>query len=471
MLAVGMLMGTRPALGQEPPVLRINGAALPPSATQTVPLVFSAVLSAPSDQPVQVGYATSDGSPRDTAPVAPAVAGRDYAPTSGVLRFAPGEVAKPIFVPLLKRHTRAPNKAFLLLLLTPTNASLSSSFAIGKITNQTPPPETAGKACVTEFGQGFTGHPGGMVLGPDGNFWMTEQFDAKLASFDPRTLTTTEYALPPGTFPHFIIVGPDGNLWFTDLFDHIGTFDLKTKSATLYGAGITPGSVPHLILSAPDGNLYFSEQLEERIQIPGGQNKTRTGRSRIAQFNMQTHEITEYFGLMPPGSRLHGMTVGPDGQIWIGLEALDEVARFNLLTKKLDRFAAFSPNSGPHDLAVGPDGYIYVILQYANRIGKLNPNTLEVQEFKTSLTPQDGNSLVEIAFSPDNKYMWFSEFLNDRIGRFNLLTHKVTEFDCGISPNSAPIGIVIGPDRNIWFCEPELDFTVAGRIARLIPPP
>jgi streptogramin lyase len=471
LLVAVLLMASGPATAQAPTLLFINDSAGVPSTTDVVPLVFAVVLSAPSTQTVQVGYTTNDADPGAAAPFAAALAGKDYVPTSGVLTFSPGETFKPIIVPVLKRTVRAPNKIFVVLLLTPANAIFGDAFAVGKITNKTPPPETAGTACATEFSNGFVGHPGGMVVGPDGNFWMTEQFDAKLVSFDPRTLKATEYPLPPGTFPHFIMVGPDNNLWFTDLYDHIGMFDLKTKYATMYSTGITPGAVPHFILSAPDGNLYFSEEAEERIPEPGGQNKTRIGQSRIAQFNMQTKKITEYWGVIPPGARLHGMTVGPDGQIWVGLEGLDQLARFNLGTKKLDRFASFTPGSGPHDLGVGPDGNIYVILQDANTIGKVNINTLEVEEFKTSLTREDGNSLVFLAFSADKKYMWFSEFLNDRVGRFELATHKVTEYDCGISAGSAPIGIVLGPDNEIWFSEPVLDTTISGRIGRIVPTP
>jgi streptogramin lyase len=473
LLLAGLLLTAAggPAAAQTPIFFVITDFASPPPdlVSATIPFVFNVILTAPSTQTVQVGYTTTDGTPASCAPYRCAVAGVDYIPQSGILTFAPGETQKVIIVPVLGRTERAPNKLFNVLLVNPVNALFTNPFGNAKITNQTPPPETTGTACATEYANGFKGHGGGLTLGPDGNFWTTEQYDAKLGSFDPRTLTATEYELPPDTFPHFITVGPDGNLWFTDLHDRVGMFDIRAKKATMYSQGITLGSVPHFILVAPDGNLYFSEQAEENDPLPGGPNKTYTHKGRIAQINPTTKVITEYPGLLPEGSRIHGMVVGPDGHIWAGLEGTDELVRFNLGTKKFDRFVSFSQGSGPHDLLLGPDNNIYVILQTVNRIGQFDPATGETHEYPTSLTREDGPSLVFLTVGPDKKSLWFSEFLNDRIGRFDLVTHKVTDFACGVTPNSAPIGITVGPDNNIWFSEPVLDTRVSGRMGRLIP--
>ena len=73
-----------------------------------------------------------------------------------------------------------------------------------------------------------------------------------------------------------------------------------------------------------------------------------------------------------------------------------------------------------------------------------------------------------ITIGPDNSSIRFSEFLNDRGGRLDLITGQVVELQQGISVNAAPIGIVVGPDGNIWFSEATLDLTRSGRIARLV---
>src|SRR5438128_10876360 len=90
LLAAIFFVTSGPAAAQAPTLLFINDSAGVPSTTDVVPLVFAVVLSAPSNQTVQVGYTTNDADPGAAAPFAAAVAGKDYVPQAGVLTFAPG---------------------------------------------------------------------------------------------------------------------------------------------------------------------------------------------------------------------------------------------------------------------------------------------------------------------------------------------------------------------------------------------
>jgi streptogramin lyase len=321
---------------------------------------------------------------------------------------------------------------------------------------------------VTEFTEGFTGHPAGMVLGPDRNFWFTEEYDQQIGTFNIRTQTATEFDVPPGTFPHGITVGPDRNIWFAGYADVIGKFDLSTRAVTLFRQGITPGSIPHVIVSAPDGNLYFSEQGTGEIPTPDPLARMCEGASgRIAQFNMANQQITEYTDGLPADNCLHGITVGPDGNIWAAIHSADRIARFNLQTKKFDLFVSFSPGSHPIDLITGPDRRIYVTLQGSNSLGQFDLRTLQAREFTTSLGPQDGPSVDTLTIGPDRRSIWFSMFLHDRVARFDIKKQRITEYSEGITPASGPLGIASGPDRNLWFTEVNFNPTQPGRIARL----
>lgn len=442
------------------PQLRISDVAgIPGSAA-----VFAVTMRPASKRQVTVSYVVNPGLPDQCRPFACATPGKDYIARSGVLIFKPGETAKTIVVPLINDGRRKPNQVFVGVLAVALHATEADNLGAGKITNQGTPYEL--KLAAKEYTAGFRGHGGGLVLGPDNRLWTTEQFDDKLASFDVQTHRATEYRLPPGVYPHFIMVGPDKNLWFTDLFDRIGRFDLKTHRATMF-EGMPIGSAPHFLLLAPDGTLYFSAEGEERIPQPGGQNRTRQGQSRIGQFDPQTHVFRMFTAGIPRGGRLHGMIIGPDGQLWIALEAASRLGRFNLGTKKIDKWVQLEKGSGPHDLLTGPDGKIYIVQPDAGEIGSYDPKTGQIREYHTSLTKQDGNSLVFLTVGPDKHSLWFSEFLNDRVGKVDLRTGRVTEYTAGITPGSAPIGIVVGPDKNVWFSEPVLDTRVPGRMAEL----
>lgn len=473
--------------------------------------VVNIATGAPDPHPfttVQVGFTTVDGASADCAPFACAKIGKDYVPTNGVLTFPPGVTRQEIHVQVLRRESRKTNEVFFVLLLTPTNAIFRDPFGLGRITRQVPPKGTPSDQAALEFSQGFCGHPGGMVISnQDHNFWMTEQFDGRLVTFDPVTKTPTEYppippGIPcgespnpgflPGTWPpplppfalvHFITNGPDiidnvtpgdSNLWFTTLDDQVGTFDVETKQFRMFRlveSGIHPFSVPHFILKlrseatpqcVDDGFFYLTFENEELFPEPGGQNKTRTGPGRLARIMINPPNLIQDFpNALPPdrriGNRMHGAVVDANCNIWAGLEGFDEIWRFNRTTLQFEGPPIhLPPGSGPHDLVLGPDNFIYVVSQDANQIDRFNPLTGAVEVFDVpGLTPEDGPSLVFLSPGPEHPptSLWFSEFLNDRVGRFDLVTHRFTEFYKGVSGGSAPIGIVTGLDGDIWFTE------------------
>jgi Ca2+-binding RTX toxin-like protein len=73
-------------------------------------------LTAPSERPVTVDYATVDGT---------AKAGKDYQATGGTLRFAPGETEKQVIVALLDDAAPESDETFSLTLSAPSGAILS----------------------------------------------------------------------------------------------------------------------------------------------------------------------------------------------------------------------------------------------------------------------------------------------------------------------------------------------------------
>lgn len=85
---------------------------------------FTVTLSGPSGQAVSVDYATADGT---------AVAGTDYASTSGTLTFNPGQTSQTITVPVLAETSYRGNRSFTVSLSNPVNVDLGRSEATGAI--------------------------------------------------------------------------------------------------------------------------------------------------------------------------------------------------------------------------------------------------------------------------------------------------------------------------------------------------
>jgi CSLREA domain-containing protein len=108
------------------PALSIGDVSQAEGNSGTTSFTFDVTLSAASGQTVTIDYATSNGS---------AIAGIDYAATSGTLTFAPGVTSQQVTVLVNGDTTNEPNETFNITLSTPVNATISDSTALGTIVN------------------------------------------------------------------------------------------------------------------------------------------------------------------------------------------------------------------------------------------------------------------------------------------------------------------------------------------------
>ena len=103
-------------------------------------LAFRVTLAEAQTSAVSVRYATSDVT---------ATAGSDYVPVSGALRFAPGETAKTVSVPVLNDSLDDDGETLTLTLSDPFGATIADGAATGTINNTDPMP----RAWIARFGR------------------------------------------------------------------------------------------------------------------------------------------------------------------------------------------------------------------------------------------------------------------------------------------------------------------------------
>ena len=108
------------------PVISIADTRTPEFDNGATKAEFAVMLKPASGQDVTVGYTTVDGT---------AVAGRDYAETSGTLTFSPGETMKKIEVAIKDDTLVEPYETLTVTLSNPTNATLADATAVGTVTN------------------------------------------------------------------------------------------------------------------------------------------------------------------------------------------------------------------------------------------------------------------------------------------------------------------------------------------------
>ena len=93
---------------------------------KTTEFVFMVTLSAASTSTVRVSWATADGT---------ALAGSDYLPASGILKFSPGLTVNAITVKVKGDRTKEPDETFFVNLSAPKRATIADGQGLGTILN------------------------------------------------------------------------------------------------------------------------------------------------------------------------------------------------------------------------------------------------------------------------------------------------------------------------------------------------
>jgi probable HAF family extracellular repeat protein len=125
--AIGAVIADGQGLGtivDDEPRISINDVARQEGRSGTTLFVFTVALSAPTDVPVTVNFATINGT---------ATAGSDYTAQSGTLTFTPGQTTKTISIVVQGDRRREPNETFFVNLSSAVGALLLDSQGKGTI--------------------------------------------------------------------------------------------------------------------------------------------------------------------------------------------------------------------------------------------------------------------------------------------------------------------------------------------------
>lgn len=186
---------------------------------------------------------------------------------------------------------------------------------------------------------GDTSYDGGMVVGPDGNVWFTENSHiAKITTGNK----ITEFAYPDGNTNNSygsIAVGSDGDIWVTEYNEpYIDDVDVNNDNITAYSL---PCNLIGLV-SAPDGNLY------------GGCGSTVV---RITTSGTWS-EITNPFSTDGYPS---GFTTGLNGNPWWTASGNNELVEYDAVANQMHVFYPPSTYGNNYALTGGPDGNYWAV--------------------------------------------------------------------------------------------------------------
>ena len=277
--------------------------------------------------------------------------------------------------------------------------------------------------------------PQGIVLGPDGNMWVTEVIKHQIFRVTPEG-TATAFRVPGEKVGVLqgITAGPDGNLWFTSREENAirrispkgefnGMFVIPSQATT--PTKFNTGSWPRGITVGPDGQIWFAEMAANKI-----------GRITL------TGEFKE-FEIPTADAQAYGVVAGPDGNLWFTESNAGKIGRLDIKTGKITEFALSNPQSRPRDITVGPDGHLWISMNGSDHIGRISMSG-EIKEFPLPAETKP----IGIATGGDGN-VWFTAFKPHKIGRITP-AGVVSFFDLK-TENAQPFGMTRGPNGTIWF--------------------
>jgi streptogramin lyase len=257
--------------------------------------------------------------------------------------------------------------------------------------------------------------PKGIVTGPDGNIWFTEENVSvnKIGRLSPDG-QFKEFPIPsPSSYPDFMTAGPDGNVWFTEAFAGNVAYITPSGDITEYHFG----GEPEGITTGPDGNLWFAtySNLIGRVTPDG-----------------------VFTSFTVPHSSTIGIAAGADGALWF-TETAGYIGRITV-----DGTVTEYPGvTSPWDITAGPDGNLWFTEYFAGQVGRI---TLEgvVTEFQI---PFGSTYEKRITSGPDGN-LWFTN--TDYLDRMTI-DGVITPYYAGVYVGLG--GVTSGPGGGVWFTE------------------
>jgi len=230
------------------------------------------------------------------------------------------------------------------------------------------------------------------ALAPDGSLWYTGQAANKLGRLDPRNGEFKEYPLKtPNSGPHGLVADKTGQIWFTAISaGYIGKLDPKTGDIKEYRPTDGAEIDPHTPVFDHDGILWF------------------------------TNEETNYIGRLDPNSGKITLTKVP------------------------------TPHAVPYGIVILPDNSPFFCEFGTNKLARLDPKTMTIHEY--TLPAEDARPR-RIALASDGT-VFYTDYARGYLGHFDPSSGKLLEeWQSPGGSESAPYGIVITNDGQVWYSE------------------
>jgi len=285
----------------------------------------------------------------------------------------------------------------------------------------------------------------GVAAGADRAVWFSIADAAGFVRVTPdfsyrRVYLPAEPRLPDDDGFLMVTQGTDHSLWVTSP-ERGSVFRLRPDgTSTEYPV---QNRSPYAIALGPDGNIWFTAPgvFSPTIATPWVVGRI-TNDGQLTLFPVPAYATVS-----------GGITGGPDGNLWIAVEAANKIVRLTLKGQATE-FPLPKAGSKPRAIQRGTGGDLWFTEFAGNRIGRITTKGV-ITEYDL---PHPGSQPESIVQAPDGN-MWFTEAADippgvnpagNRIGR---ITAQGAISELAVPGSFTPLEIAVGPDGNLWFSE------------------
>jgi len=305
------------------------------------------------------------------------------------------------------------------------------------------------KPTLEEFPVPINSHPHDVAPDPakDGPVWYTAQFSGELGRLDPTTGKTHHIALGNGSSPHGVIVGPDGAPWITDQGQNaIVRVDPKTEEVKLFPL---PENIGKAELNTAtfdnSGFLWFTG-------INGVYGKLNPENGKVEVFTA------------PRGGTPYGITTTPDGSVYFVAFKGNYTARIDLETGNITMLEPPTEEQKARRVWSDSQERIWITEWAKGKLGAYDPATKKWKEW-----PMPGDHPQPYAVYVDEKDMvWLTDFglINGKqsLLRFDPAQEKFEVIS--LPSDHSDVRQLLGRPGEVWGAESGIDKLIVARTGK-----
>lgn len=278
---------------------------------------------------------------------------------------------------------------------------------------------------------------------PGGPVWYTAQHQGALGRLDPATGETLQIPLGEGSRPHGVIIGPDGDLWVTDGgLNAIVRVDEKTHAVDVFPLPIE--EYANLNTATFDGNgiLWFTGQSGYHGRVDPATGKVEVWES-------------------PRGRGPYGITTTPSGEVYYASLAGNHIARIDTKTGKATPIDPPTEGQGARRVWSDSQGRIWVSEWMSGQVSVYDP-AAEGDAWRQWKLP-GSNPKTYSVWVDEHDRVWLTDFDANAIVRFDPDTERFESFPS--DRPTAAVRQMLGRDGEAWGAESGTDRLVVVRHA------